>query len=81
MIWKNPEAKPKLCFNGCPHMSMQQLIQWTENVEAGLKAAGNSTVQIPTVVTTAPAVKKAFDQTPHAARLKATGVVLSCICP
>ena len=25
--------------------------------------------------------KKAFDQTPHAARLKATGVVLSCICP
>ena len=81
VIWKNPEAKPKLCFIGCPHMSMQQLIQWTENVEAGLKAAGNSKVQIPTVFTTAPAVMKEFMNTEYAPRLKATGVILSYICP
>ena len=24
VIWKNPDAKPKLCFMGCPHMSLQQ---------------------------------------------------------
>ena len=36
---------------------------------------------IPTVFTTAPAVKKAFDKTPYAARLAKTGVILSCICP
>ena len=81
VIWKNPEAKPKLCFIGCPHMSMQQLIQWTENVEAGLKAAGNSKVQIPTVFTTAPAVMKEFMNTEDAPRLTATGVILSYICP
>ena len=81
VIWKNPDAKPKLCFIGCPHMSMQQLIQWTENVEAGLKAAGNTKVQIPTVFTTAPAVMKEFMATEYAPRLKATGVVLSYICP
>ena len=81
VIWKNPEAKPKLCFIGCPHMSMQQLIQWTENVEAGLKAAGNSKVQIPTVFTTAPAVMKEFMNTEYAPRLKATGVILSYFCP
>ncbi len=81
VIWKNPNAKPKLCFVGCPHMSLQQLIDWTEQVEAGLKAAGNAKVKLPTVFTTAPAVKKAFEQTPYAARLKATGVILSYICP
>ncbi len=81
VIWKNPDAKPKLCFVGCPHMSMQQLKEWTVAVEEGLKAAGNAKVTIPTVFTTAPAVKKEFEKTELAARLKATGVVLSCICP
>ena len=81
VMWKNPDAAPKLCFVGCPHMSMQQLLDWTDRVEQGLKKSGLKKVAIPTVFTTAPAVKKAFDQTPHAARLKATGVVLSCICP
>ena len=81
VMWKNAEAKPKLCFVGCPHMSMEQLVSWTENVEAGLKASGKEKVCIPTVFTTAPAVKKEFDKTPLAARLAKTGVILSCICP
>ena len=81
VIWKNPAAKPKLCFVGCPHMSLQQLISWTERVEEGLKAQGKDKVQIPTVFTTAPAVKKEFEKTAYAARLKATGVILSYICP
>ena len=81
VIWKNPDAKPKLCFIGCPHMSLQQLIRWTEDVEAGLKASGKKKVCIPTVFTTAPAVKQEFEKTEYAARLKATGVILSYICP
>ena len=81
VMWKNADAKPKLCFVGCPHMSMQQLIDWTVRVEEGLKAAGNQKVLIPTVFTTAPAVKKAFEETEYADRLKATGVILSYICP
>ncbi len=81
VMWKNPEAQPKLCFVGCPHMSLQQLKDWTDRVEEGLKASGNAKVLIPTVFTTAPAVRKEFEQTEYAARLKATGVVLSCICP
>ena len=81
VMWKNPDAKPKLCFVGCPHMSMQQLIDWTEAVEKGLKDSGNKKVLIPTVFTTAPAVKKEFEKTPYAKRLAATGVILSYICP
>ena len=81
VIWKNPDAKPKLCFIGCPHMSLQQLKDWTVAVEEGLKVAGNAKVLIPTVFTTAPAVKAEFEKTEYAARLKATGVILSYICP
>ena len=81
VLWKNPAAKPKLCFVGCPHLSMQQLIDWTLAVEKGLKESGNKKVLIPTVFTTAPAVKKAFEATDYAKRLEATGVVLSYICP
>jgi predicted aconitase len=81
VMWKNKDATPKLCFIGCPHMSMQQLKDWTVRVEEGLKASGNKKVVIPTVFTTAPAVKKEFEKTEYAARLKATGVVLSYICP
>ena len=81
VMWKNPDAKPKLCFIGCPHMSMQQLIDWTVAVEEGLKAAGNAKVLVPTVFTTAPAVKKEFEKTEYAERLKKTGVILSYICP
>ena len=81
VMWKNPDAQPKLCFVGCPHMSLQQLKDWTVAVEQGLKAAGNKKVLIPTVFTTAPAVKKQFEQTEYAARLQKTGVILSYICP
>ena len=81
VMWKKADASPKLCFVGCPHMSLQQLKDWTVAVEQGLKESGNKKVVIPTVFTTAPAVKKEFEQTEYAARLAATGVILSYICP
>ena len=81
VIWKNREATPKLCFMGCPHMSLHQLIDWTERVEQDLKAAGNRKVVIPTVFTAAPAVIEKFNATPYATRLKETGVIVSYICP
>ena len=81
IMWKKLDAAPKLCFIGCPHMSMQQLKDWTVRVEEGLKASGAKKVSIPTVFTTAPAVKKEFEKTEYAKRLEATGVVLSYICP
>lgn len=81
VIWNKKDAKPKLCFMGCPHMSLEQLISWTLRVEEGLKTAGNSRVVIPTVFTAAPAVLKKFQSTPYAARLEKTGVITSYICP
>ena len=81
VVWKNPDAAPKLCFMGCPHMSLQQLKDWTDKVEAALKEYGNKKVVIPTVFTAAPKVLEEFNKTEYAVRLKATGVITSYICP
>ena len=81
VIWKDKNAAPKLCFVGCPHLSFKQLTDWTEKLETALKSAGKQKVVIPTVFTSAPAVIEKFNKTPYAARLKATGVILSYICP
>ena len=37
VIWKNPNASPKLCFVGCPHLSLKQLKNWTEDIERELR--------------------------------------------
>ncbi len=81
VIWKDKNAKPKLCFMGCPHMSLRQLKDWTDRVEASLKKYGNKKVVIPTVFTAAPGVLKQFNKTTYAPRLRETGVVTSYICP
>ena len=81
VIWKNKDVKPKLCFMGCPHMSLEQLKTWTVRVEEGLKESGNKKVVIPTVFTASPAVLETFEKTEFADRLKATGVITSYICP
>ena len=80
-IWKNPDAKPKLCFMGCPHMSLKQLNDWTEKLEEALKAKGKKKIRIKTVFTSAPAVLKEFEKTENAKKLKEMGVVTSYICP
>ena len=81
VIWKKPDATPKLCFVGCPHLSLQQLKDWTDNIEASLRKNGQKKVTIPTVLTAAPKVLEQFYKTEYAARLKATGVITSYICP
>ncbi|MBQ8202859.1 MAG: DUF521 domain-containing protein [Clostridia bacterium] len=81
VVWKNPDATPKLCFVGCPHLSLKQLKNWTENIEKALKESGKKKVVIPTVLTAAPKVLKEFYKTEYAERLKATGVITSYICP
>lgn len=80
-IWKDENAEPKLCFVGCPHMSLKQLIGWTQKVKAGLIAAGREKVTIPTVFTTSPAVLAEFNKTEYAQELKKLGVIASYICP
>lgn len=82
VLWKDPAAKPRLAFIGCPHLSKSQLYSWLERIEAALAAEGSRRVRVPTVLTTAPGVEAAFRADSDAlARLEATGATLSSICP
>lgn len=80
-IWKDSSAKPKLCFVGCPHLSIKQLHDWTNALAAALEKEGRKKVAIPTVFTSALAVQAEFKQTPDYQKLLDMGVVLSYICP
>ena len=81
VIWKNPDARPQLCFVGCPHMTLRQLQDWTEAVGKGLRERGLSKVTVPTVFTAPIPVIREFEKTMDAYRLKKYGVVVSYICP
>ncbi len=81
VVWKKPDAAPKLCFVGCPHLSLEQLKDWTLNLEKELSNNSVKKVTIPTVFTAAPSVLEAFEKTEYSERLKATGVITSYICP
>ena len=81
IMWKNPDAMPQLCFIGCPHNSLQQLIRWTKDIQEGLCSRGLSKVSVPTVFTAAPAVLKEFEKTHYAMALRKCGCRTSYICP
>ena len=81
IMWKDVNATPKLCFVGCPHLSLKQLHDWTNALSEALAKEGRSRVTIPTVFTSPVAVQREFEQTPDYAKLKDMGVILSYICP
>lgn len=81
IMWKDVNATPKLCFVGCPHLSLKQLHDWTNALSDALAKEGRSRVAIPTVFTSPVAVQREFEQTPDYAKLKDMGVILSYICP
>lgn len=81
VIWKNPDAEPQLCFVGCPHMTLRQLIDWTTAVGAELNKNGLKKVTVPTVFTASTPVIKEFEKTPYYKQLKRQGIILSYICP
>ena len=81
VVWKDLDAEPKLCFIGCPHLTLAQLKSWTGRIAAALNANGLKKVTVPTVMTAAPATVKKFKEMPEYKALESTGVVLSYICP
>ena len=81
IMWKKKNAKPGLCFIGCPHLTIGQLKEWTVNLEKALKDTGRKKVKVRTVMTTPPEVKEKFVKMPEYPRLTAMGVKVSSICP
>jgi predicted aconitase len=80
-LWKNKDAKPKLCFIGCPHLSFAQINEWTDQIVSELAKNGKDRVQVRTIITASPQVVKKFMQTEKYEKLISTGVKVSSICP
>ncbi|MBO7634332.1 MAG: DUF521 domain-containing protein [Lachnospiraceae bacterium] len=81
VIWKNPNAKPKMCFIGCPHLSKDELLGWINKICGALKKNGRTKPVIPTVLTSAPGVIKAIRGTEEERMAAEAGLTISYICP
>ena len=81
VIWKDRNAKPKLAFIGCPHLSSAQLDSWSDRINDELSSRGLKKVAVKTVMTAAPALMDKFKAGEKGRRLMRQGVILSHICP
>ena len=81
VMWKDADAKPQLCFVGCPHLSLRQMEDWCEAIGARLRENGLEKVSVPTVFTASPAVLREAEKGVVASKLRSYGVILSYICP
>ena len=80
--WKE-DGEPEMAFAGCPHFSLEQLVDWTERLMKGLEKNGRETVTMNTVFCAAPDVMEAFKKKYplYYDRLCAMGVTVSGLCP
>ena len=81
VMWKKSNLKPHKAFIGCPHLTLKQLIDWTNRMEEGLKRSGKKKLVVYTVFTAAPKVGDAFEKLPEYKKFISFGAHLSFICP
>ena len=81
VLWKDLNAKPKLCFIGCPHLSSKQLTDWANNILISLNQNGLKKVTVRTILTTSPQIANKFKETELYSKLIKSGVKVSSICP
>lgn len=81
VMWKDPDKKGSLAFIGCPHLSANQLREWSENILDALEKTGRKKVAVRTVLCTAPPVAEEFRKTDLYEKLYATGARVTSICP
>lgn len=82
IMWKNHNARSKLCFIGYSHLSLSQLYDWTYEISSALAKTNNHKVKINTILPAPPDVINKFKQDETAfKKLQHTGVKLTYICP
>lgn len=82
-MWKNKDAKPELCFIGCPHLNLYQLKKWSDDIISSLNNNHNTKVNCRVVLNAAPKVVKEFKNKykNEYEGLYKVGVTISSICP
>ena len=81
VLWKNPEAKPDICFIGCPHLSINQLEKWTYSISKGLQQNNRKKIAVKTIFTAAPDVVEKFRTNKEIySKFTSTGARLASTC-
>jgi predicted aconitase len=82
VMWEDKEASPEKCFIGCPHLSLEQLYWWTEEIDRALHSRGQRVLPVKTTLCAAPQVLQEFRSDLEASeRIERAGVKLSAGCP
>ena len=82
VLWKRSDARPRLCFIGCPHLSLQQVAWWAESILDALREAGRVKTQVDTYLCAAPQVLRVFRRRDRQyERATRAGVRFTSICP
>lgn len=81
IMWKNKDKEGNKAFIGCPHLSLNQLNEWSDRIINALKENGRKKVKVETVLCTAPNVREEFIKTEKYKQLYETGARVTCICP
>ncbi|AKN30009.1 hypothetical protein Ccar_03865 [Clostridium carboxidivorans P7] len=82
MMWKDINAKPDICLIGCPHLSLEQIYEWVENISKALKSAGKEKVALTTYLSAAPDVINKFKEDEESYnKLLQCGLTLNYLCP
>jgi predicted aconitase len=82
VMWENRDARPEKCFIGCPHLSLEQLHWWTDEIGNSLQPEGRRELPVKTTLCAAPQVLEEFRSDDVACeKLESAGVKLSAGCP
>ena len=81
LLWTDKDAVPSRCYIGCPHLSLRQLIWWSDHLYKELQNRDQSKVSVETTLCAAPQVLREFESEGQAyAKLVNSGVKLSPTC-
>jgi len=82
VLWKRKKARPYRCFIGCPHLSFQQILWWSQQISQALESLKLEQLKVDTILCAAPDVLERFKQRQDRfEQLTAAGVKLTSICP
>lgn len=81
IIWKSAGLKPKLCIFGCPHLSLYQLINITNEIGWELRQNKRKKLCVKTIFLVSEQTLNEFKNLPEFEELMKYGGIISTFCP
>jgi len=82
VMWRNKKVAPEKCFLGCPHLSLNQMDWWADQIHQCLGKHGEKYLKVNTTICSAPQVLEKFIENRKGWEiLTRAGVRFSPACP